>query len=141
MTLTTWDAMQRRIPTGTQLLGSLDRTDLLSTIFGCKFSHETLLAWMKPGPWHCSVSSSVRKPSATAKKDLSEISEDWRDPQIHMSRCVFEVGRRGGMEATRTRQSWKEPGIRGTLWLDQCEGNVSHRPVVASLVTENPVWT
>ena len=98
MTLTTWGARQRSIPTDTQLLGSLGRTGLLSTIFGCKFSHTTLLAWMKLGPRHCFGSSSVRKPSATAKKDLSEISEDWRDPQIHMSRCVFEVWRRGGMK-------------------------------------------
>lgn len=27
------------------------------------------------------------------------------------------------------------------MWLDQCEGKVSHRPAEASLVTEHPVWT
>lgn len=50
MTLITWGAMQRHIPKATQSLGPLDRTDMLSTIFGCKYLDGMLLVCMKLGP-------------------------------------------------------------------------------------------
>lgn len=61
MTLITWGVMQRHIPKVTQSLGTLDRTYMLSTIFGCKYLDGMLLECMKQGPQNCSGSPTIRK--------------------------------------------------------------------------------
>lgn len=112
----TWGVMQRRIPKVTQSLGTLDRIDMPSTIFGCKNLDGMLLAWMKQGPQNCSGSPNIRKTIHYNKKGLvlNIWGLEWpTNPHVMICFWDGEAGKHGRYQS---QTQWKDPGIQGTMW-------------------------
>ena len=117
MTLITWSVMQRHILKVTQSLGTLNRTDMLSTIFGCKYLDGMLLACMKQDPQNCSRSPSIRKTIHYNKKRTC--LKYLKTGVTHKSTCHDMFLRwRGG-------ETWKipEPDTIGRIqeYKEQCD--------------------